>query len=206
MKIFKEFFKVVTEEHNFINLFWFNLHKVDDGVYRSAQITPWRLKKIIKKYNIKTIINLRGNNKNYIYKREKEICEELGVEYYTFSLSSRMPEEMSKEKLNELINLLKNSKKPLLFHCKAGADRTGFVSVLWHIINGKDKNYAINKELRLKYAYLPFSKAGKIKYLFEKYNEKEDFVEWFEKNKHTFKNFKPSKIGSFLYDKILRRE
>jgi hypothetical protein len=59
----KEIIKILTEEHNAINLFWNNFHKVDEGVYRSAQILPWRLKKIIKKYNIKTIINLRGKKK-----------------------------------------------------------------------------------------------------------------------------------------------
>lgn len=206
MKILREFFKIITEEHNFINLFWFNFHKVDDGVYRSAQITPWRLKKIIKKYNIKTIINLRGNNKNYIYKREKEICEELGVEYQTISISSRNPHDIRKEEIEKLIYLLKNAKKPILFHCKAGADRTGLVAVLWHIINGKDKNKAIKKELRLKYGYLSFSKAGRIKKMFEMYDGS-DFVEWLEKNRDKIKNsYKSNKIADFIYDKVLRRE
>jgi len=206
LKILREFFKIITEEHNFINLFWFNFHKVDDGVYRSAQITPWRLKKIIKKYNIKTIINLRGNNKNYIYKREKEICEELGVEYQTISISSRNPHDIRKEEIEKLIYLLKNAKKPVLFHCKAGADRTGLVAVLWHIINGKDKNKAIKKELRLKYGYLSFSKAGRIKKMFEMYDGS-DFVEWLEKNRDKIKNsYKSNKIADFIYDKVLRRE
>jgi len=206
LKILREFFKIITEEHNFINLFWFNFHKVDDGVYRSAQITPWRLKKIIKKYNIKTIINLRGNNKNYIYKREKEICEELGVEYQTISISSRNPHDIRKEEIEKLIYLLKNAKKPILFHCKAGADRTGLVAVLWHIINGKDKNKAIKKELRLKYGYLSFSKAGRIKKMFEMYDGS-DFVEWLEKNRDKIKNsYKSNKIADFIYDKLLKRE
>jgi protein tyrosine/serine phosphatase len=201
----KEIIKILTEEHNFINLFWFNFHKVDEGVYRSAQLTPWRLKKIIKKYNIKTIINLRGNKQNYLYKREKEICEKMGVEYYTISLKSRDITKIRKEELEKLINIFKSAKKPLLFHCKAGADRTGFAAVLWHLINGKDKNWAIDKELRLKYAYLSFSKAGILKELFKKYDEKEDFIEWFEKNKHKI-HYKGNKLINFLYEKILKRE
>jgi len=201
-----EFWRVVKEEHNFINLFWFNFHKVDEGVYRSAQLTPWRLKKIIKKYGIKTIVNLRGNNKNYLYKREKEICEEMGVKYLTVSLLSRSPERIRKEELEKLVEILQNAKKPILFHCKAGADRTGFVSVLWHLLKGRDKKWAINKELRLKYMYLSWSKAGKIKKLFELYDGKSDFVEWFDKNREKFKEFKTSKFSDFIYDRILRRE
>ncbi len=203
----REFFKIITEEHNFINLFWTNLSKVDEGVYRSAQLTPWKLKKLIKKYNFKTIINLRGNNKNYLYKKEKEICEKLGVEYYTVSLLSRSPHKIRKEELEKLIFLLQNAKKPLLFHCKAGADRSGFVAVLYHILNGKDKFEAIKKELKLKYGYLAFTKAGRIKKLFELYNEKEDFLDWFLKNREIIeKSYKSNKLADFLYDKILKRE
>jgi protein tyrosine/serine phosphatase len=202
----KEVFKILTEEHNFINLFWSNFHEVDKGVYRSAQILPWRLEKLIKKYNIKTIINLRGNNKNYLYQKEKEICEKLGVDYYTVALLSRAPERIRKKDLEKLIYLLKNAKKPILFHCKAGADRSGFVAVLWHILQGRDKNEAIKKELSLKYGYLDFSKAGKIKKVFEEYPEGEDFLEWFDKNRDKFKDFSGSKIGNIIADKILKRE
>jgi protein tyrosine/serine phosphatase len=203
----REFFKIITEEHNFINLFWFNFHKVDEGIYRSAQLTPWRLKKIIKKYGIKTIVNLRGNHQNYMYQKEKEICEEMGVNYYTVKIFSRTPHTIKKAELEKLINILKNAPKPILFHCKAGADRTGFVAVLWHIINGRDKNWAIKKELKLRYAYLAFSKAGKIKKLFEEYDEKEDFIEWFDKNREKIANYKTSnKLSDFIYDKILKRE
>ena len=203
----REFLKIITEEHNFINLFWTNLAKVDEGVYRSAQLTPWKLKKLIKKYNLKTIINLRGNKKNYMYQKEREICKSLGVEYYTISLLSRAPHRIRKEELEKLIFLLQNAKKPLLFHCKAGADRTGFTAVLYHILKGKDKNEAIKKELKLKYGYLAFSKAGRIKKLFEMYDEKEDFLEWFVKNKELIeKSYKANKLADFLYDKILRRE
>ena len=201
----REFIKIIREEHNFLNLFWFNFHKVDEHVYRSAQITPWRLRKIIKKYGIKTIINLRGNHKNYLYQKEKEICKEMGVKYYTVSLSSRSPDKTKINELKKLINILKTAKKPILFHCKAGADRTGFVAVLWHILNGRDKKWAIDKELRLKYLYLPWSKAGKIKKVFELYDGG-DFVEWFDKNRDKFKEFKSNRFADFITDRILRKE
>jgi protein tyrosine/serine phosphatase len=168
-------------------------------------MTPWRLKKIIKKYNIKTIINLRGNNKNYLYQKEAQICKEMGVEYHTVALLSRSPERIKKKELEKLVNILKTAKKPLLFHCKAGADRTGFVAVLWHILNGRDKKWAIKKELSLKYMYLPWSKAGKIKRVFEMY-EGGDFVEWFDKSRDKFKEFKSNKLADFITDRILRKE
>ena len=202
----REFFKIVTEEHNFINLFWTNFHKVDEGVYRSAQLTPWKLKKLIKKYNIKTIINLRGNNKNYLYKKEKEICEKMRVKYIPFQISSRnLPKDYE---IKELIEIFKNEKKPILFHCKAGADRTGMVATMYHIINGKSKKEAIKKELKLRYGYLSLSKAGRIKKMFELYDENECFFSWFKKNQNFLEKvtFKANPFVDFIFEKLLKRE
>ncbi len=202
----KEFFKIITEEHNFINLFWFNFHKVDEGVYRSAQLTPWKLKKIIEKYGIKTIVNLRGTKQNYMYEKEKEICKKEGVKYIPFQISSRsLPKDYE---IETLINIFKNEQKPILFHCKAGADRTGMVTTLYHIINGKSKKEAIRKELRLKYGFLSLSKAGRIKKMFELYDEKEDFLKWFKKNQKFLENitFKANPLVDFIFEKVLKRE
>ena len=202
----REFFKIITEEHNFVNLFWTNFHKINEDVYRSAQLTPWKLKKLIKKYNIKTIINLRGNHKNYMYKKEKEICKKMGVIYIPFQISSRhLPKDYE---IEALIDIFKNAKKPLLFHCKAGADRTGMVSTLYHIINGVNKKEAIKRELKLRYGYLSLSKAGRIKKMFELYDEKEDFLIWFKKNKKFLENitFKANPLADFIFEKVLKRE
>ncbi len=206
MEKIKEFFKIITEEHNFFNLFWFNFHKVDEGVYRSAQMTPWRLRKIIKKYSIKTVVNLRGNNQNYMYKAEKKICKKMGVEYIPFQISSRnLPKYYE---IESLINIFKNEKKPLLFHCKAGVDRTGLAATLYHIINGKNKNEAIRKELNLRYGYLALSKAGRIKKMFEMYDDQTPFLEWFKNNQTYLENvtFKANPAVDFIFEKILKRE
>ena len=202
----REFFKIITEEHNFINLFWTNFHKVDNEVYRSSQLTPWKLKRLIKKYNIKTIINLRGNHKNYLYQKEKEICKKMDVIYIPFQISSRnLPKDYE---IESLINIFKNAKKPLLFHCKAGADRTGMVSTLYHIINGINKKEAIKRELKLRYGYLSLSKAGRIKKMFELYNEEEDFLDWFRKNQKFLENvtYKTNPLVDFIFEKVLKRE
>ncbi|WP_280528983.1 tyrosine-protein phosphatase [Caminibacter mediatlanticus] len=196
--------KLLKEEHNLVNLFWKNFSKVDEGVYRSAQLLPWNLEKIIKKYDIKSVLNLRGRG-NYLYDLEEEICKKLGVEYKVITISSRVLP--SYEKLEELVNYLKNSKKPLLFHCKAGADRTGFVAVLWHVLQGRDVKWAVKKELKLSKAYISLSKAGRVKEMFLKYNNQGDFLEWYKKNRDSIQeNFSENPFIDFIYEKILRRE
>ena len=200
----QEIVKILTEEHNFINLFWINFHKVDTNVYRSAQLTPWNLKKIIKQYNIKTIINLRGK-KNYLYKVEEQICNEMGVNYILFPISSRKLADY--ETLKKLKTILLESEKPLLFHCKAGADRTGFTATFYHILNGKTAKEAVEKELKLKYGYLSLSKAGRVKQFFLNYDNKTDFIEWAKTNRDKIQNnFTETPFIDFIYEKILRRE
>ncbi|GAX86797.1 conserved hypothetical protein [Lebetimonas natsushimae] len=201
----KEIFKILSEEHNAINLFWNNFHKIDTGVYRSAQILPWRLKKLIRKHNIKTIINLRGSN-NYLYKKEKEICEKLGVEYIELPISSRtLPKIEEMQKLKNI--LFDKNKRPILFHCKAGADRSGFVATFYRIIKGENPKEAIKKELKLKYGFIALSKAGRIKEFFSKYDGKKDFLEWAKENRDKIQeNFSENPFIDFVYEKILRRE
>ena len=199
----KEFFKIVSEEHNLVNLFWFNFKKVDEGIYRSAQMTPWRLRKVIEKYEIRSILNLRAVD-NYLYKKEAEICKELGVEYKVYSIASRtLPKS---HEVKELANLLETLPKPILIHCKAGADRTGFVATLWLILRGISPDEAMKSELKWQYAYFPLGKAGKIKEVFSQFPGG-DFIEWYKENRDRIEEeFVPTKLGEIIYNKILRRE
>ena len=203
MNWLREFLQIVTEEHNFVNLFWFNFHKVDEGVYRSAQLTPWRLRKVVERYQIKSVLNLR-KKENYLYQREEEICWELGVCYRVYSIASRtLPKP---EEVEELAQLLRELPKPILIHCKAGADRTGFVSVLWHLLQGRGVEEAIKKELRARYAYFPVGRAGKILELFRNFPGG-DFLEWYRLHRDRIEEgFQPTPVGELLYEKLLRRE
>lgn len=40
-------------------------------------------------------------------------------------------EELTPQRADEIVAILKNAPKPILIHCKAGADRTGLVSLLY---------------------------------------------------------------------------
>jgi len=60
----KNYLYALFVEHSILNIFWKNFHKVDEGVYRSAQMNPYTLKKYIKKYKKKTkgiVLDLRNN-------------------------------------------------------------------------------------------------------------------------------------------------
>lgn len=110
-----------------------NFHTVEhDRLYRSKQLSPSRLKYYVKKYNIKTVINLRGKNPGESWwQREKEAAQDLGIKHYDIALSSR--EFPTDEQMIMLLQLYHEKNQPILIHCFGGADRTGLAAALWKI-------------------------------------------------------------------------
>ena len=206
----KEFF----HKNYFLSNLYLNFHKVDEDLYRSAQPTKNQFKNIIKKHNIKTILNLRGKEHLKDLNYEIEIAKKYNVKLISVSLKSRG--FAKEEELLNLINILKSIKTPGLIHCKAGSDRTGFVAVLYlHVV----KNIPIKKALKelnfFPYLHIKYSQAGKMDFFFEKYlefskNNNLSLMEWIEKyydKDEINKEFKQkSHFLDFLNDKILKRE
>lgn len=151
---------------NNVHIGWFkklcdNFHTVErDVFYRSGQLRPNRLAKYIKKYGIKTVINLRGENKTCDWWiSERDVASKLEVNFYNLRFSARANE--SKENLKKLLHIYKTAPKPILVHCLSGADRTGEAAALWIIEQQhKDKKFAL-RQLSIKYGYLKFKHPKK---------------------------------------------
>jgi len=100
---------------------------VANKVYRSAQPSPEHLRKWVKRYGIKTVINLRGSGVEEI-KQEQSTADELGVKLVSIRLSSRRIATAGE--LAELIGALENAETPVLLHCMSGTDRAGTAGAL----------------------------------------------------------------------------
>jgi protein tyrosine phosphatase (PTP) superfamily phosphohydrolase (DUF442 family) len=114
---------------------------VPQKVYRSAQPRPAQLKKWVRDYGIRTVINLRG----YARKTtddEQAAADESGVRLITIRFkSTSLP---TRKSLNELIQTLETADQPILIHCRSGVDRTGSASTLAAMAIGKE-NYETAK-------------------------------------------------------------
>ncbi len=178
---FLVFFALGAGSLNLFYIFIFgNFHKIDEDAYRSAQLYTRNLPKHIKKYKIKSILNLRGKNtfRSPWYEHEKEIAEKLGVELIDFKIGSR--DYITYEKSLKLIEILKKAPKPILIHCRSGADRTSFVAALYEFaIKGRSEEEA-KEQFSFIYGHLPYFGSKTI----EMDRSFEDFIKrWREDNK-----------------------
>ena len=151
-----------------------NFHKVDKDVYRSAQLFSYNLPYYLEKYQIKSILNLRkirkAQNRSW-FKNEVSIAKDMGVMRYDYPIGDR--EEASIEEMDNIVQLIRDAPKPLLIHCKAGADRTSLASALYLYAIKNDPNS--QKEISIIYGHFPWlgSKTIAMDKSFEKYIKKD---------------------------------
>lgn len=159
-----------------------NFHPIKEGhIYRSAQINHEPLEELIKKYEIKTIINLRGENKIHDwYKDEISICKKYSIKHYDIDFSAKkLPK---KKELLKLFEAFDTAEYPLLLHCMSGADRTGLASVIYELqYEAKTLKESLKQLSFFRYGHLPNDIDDFFK-LYEKFNKGRDLRTWVEED------------------------
>ncbi len=101
---------------------------VPQKVYRSGQCSASKLRNMIERHHIRTVINLRGYHGGEVREAEQKLVDELGVKYVELNLKANAP--LPPELLAELIDSIEAAQTPLLVHCRHGIDRAGTASAL----------------------------------------------------------------------------
>jgi len=106
---------------------WTNRMEIAPGVWRGNHPTPrgWRW---LKAQGIKTVLNLRAVSRKPFYQEEERICAELGFRLISVAMSARAAPH--RESLLEVMAAFRSAEKPIFFHCKSGADRSGLAGAV----------------------------------------------------------------------------
>lgn len=128
--------------HWLVNYSQRNLHVVLPGrVYRSAQLSPAELATVIKRYHIRTVINLRGKRPSEAwYPAELAVTQREHVQHIDLPFQAHTLPSVAE--LQQLVQQLAEQPQPLLLHCRQGADRTGLaaaLAVLWFTTPTQDQ-------------------------------------------------------------------
>ena len=114
-----------------------NFFKVNNDLYRSAQPTAEALKEY-EEYGIKTIINMRTSQSDAPLMTRGSQMNLFEIPVTTW--------DIEEEEVIAVLRLMKNSPKPVLVHCKHGADRTGLMNAMYRIVfEGWTKAEAIDE-------------------------------------------------------------
>jgi len=147
-----------------------NFHTVIDGeLYRSAQPSNQQISDYQNLYGIKTVLNLRGNHQGLRWYEDEALhARALGLTFVDFRMSDSR--ELTKDDAVALVQILRDAKKPILLHCRSGADRTGLVSALYLSAIAKKSEAEAEGQMALKFGHisLPYlSKAFAMDQSFE---------------------------------------
>lgn len=155
-------------DHGFIRALWKNRAEVSPGrVWRSNQPSPADLA-WAKAQGIKTIVTARSGVAFGAYPLEREACERLGLTFRVFAFGSRSAPEANL--MAAAPEFFATIEYPVLFHCKSGADRAGFLTALYLILQeGMDARMAAQSQLHWRYGHSRAAKTGILDHVFVHY-------------------------------------
>ncbi len=151
-----------------------NVHVVVPGaVYRSAQLGPAELERVVHQYHIRTVVNLcgccdDGHPESWYLEQSRTTCR-LGICQEDVGFSAcRLP---STNAMRQLVEALDRCDYPILIHCHRGIDRTGMASTVALLLHTDESLAEAREQMGLRYCHMPCGKYGNIDRFFDLYRD-----------------------------------
>jgi len=198
-------------DHGVLRLAWSNAGIVAPGrLYRCNHPPPGRLSALVRRWGIRTVLNLRGPTGNGSDALSRERAHQLGLDFIDLPMSSGRPPP--RDRLLALIAALQAMAEPGLAHCKSGADRAGFAGAVFLLLQGAPVAQAM-RQLSLRWGHVAGSRAGVLDAVLLAYAREGEgrvaFPDWVRGGydpQAVEAGFAGGRIGGLLHDRILRRE
>lgn len=175
-------FDFLFVDFGILRLFWKNFARVGSKglAVRMNQPYPSDLEKAAR-HGIRTVVTARHDPRHGGHALEAEACERLGLAYVTFPLFSRAAP--ARESLLAAQDFFASIEKPVLIHCKSGADRAGLLSALYLIVAEGVPVREARQQLSLRFLHFSASSTGILDAVFEAYlaahpDEAMPFLDW----------------------------
>lgn len=121
-----------------------NLHTVVAGeIYRSAQPSGAQLAEWIDELSLASVVNLRGrksqDDRRWLVE-EIATAERAGIEHVSIRMSAG--DVPPAQTLRKLVDTIDHAPRPMLLHCKAGAERSGLAAAVAVLLETGDLDAA----------------------------------------------------------------
>jgi protein tyrosine phosphatase (PTP) superfamily phosphohydrolase (DUF442 family) len=156
-------------DHGILRRPWHNFAEVAPGLFRANHPDAARLEDYARR-GIKSVLNLRGALHQSPYKFEAEACARLGLPLVVVPMSARQaPNALA---VLALIDAFESMPRPILVHCKSGADRTGLAGAIWLlVIEGRPLAEA-RRQLSPRFLHFRWSKTGILDRFLDAYEQR----------------------------------
>jgi hypothetical protein len=148
-----------------------NVHTVIPGrVYRCAQPSPEQLADLVRRYNVHTVVNLRGYCDGFDwYLAECRATRDLDLaqEDVTFS-AGRLPPPTE---LRRLVDVLDHTEYPIVIHCRQGVDRTGLTAAVALLLYTDAGLSEARRQLSFRYSHVSLGRMAAMQRFFDLYAE-----------------------------------
>jgi protein tyrosine phosphatase (PTP) superfamily phosphohydrolase (DUF442 family) len=139
--------------------------EVRPGVFRSPQVTEDRLVRRIERHGIHSVLCLRGPSEPAAATARAALATRTA--FFQVPISATRPPRP--EALLELWRIAAEAPRPLLVHCRAGVDRTGFASALIVLHDTGDLAAARSQLALVPYGHLASGASGVLDRVLDRY-------------------------------------
>jgi protein tyrosine/serine phosphatase len=206
------FLSSLLTDHAFLRVAWGNVGEVIPGrLYRSNHPTPWRLARLVRRYGIRMVVNLRGSERYTGSNVLSEVAAgRLGVAHVYIPFESRGAPQ--RDRILRFYDIYRGWAEPALVHCKSGADRAGLAAGLVILFEGGTAAQAL-AQLSLRFLHFRRSSTGILDAFFLRFQAeaegKKSFLDWVREDYDEAalrRSFRAEGLASFINDRVLARE
>jgi len=202
---------MLLADHGLLRLVHLNLHQIADDAWRAGQPTPSQIRAFARRGG-RSVVSLRAGRAFGSLPLELEACQTAGLTWHNLVIRSRgLP---GREEFRAIADFFRTVERPVLFHCKSGADRAGFAAALWLMLQEGRPVTEAKRQLALRYGHVRVSRTGVLDAFFDAFERDtraapmslSDWVEARYDPACILAGFRATPLGTLIGDLLLHRE